>query len=106
VTRRLVKELEKAKKRFMVRLKQRAAREAKDTAITFEELGVDQLFVDEAEFGANDGIGPEVRAFGKPVPRRHEVRRREYDPPDLDDTDVNDEEMVRNKSGLMMGQGP
>lgn len=46
---RLVKELEKTKKRFTARLKQRAARESKDNAITFEELGVDQIFVDEAD---------------------------------------------------------
>ena len=48
-TRRIVKELEKAKKRLTAKLKQRADRERKDKAVTFEELGVDQLFVDEAD---------------------------------------------------------
>ncbi len=42
-------ELEKAKKRLTAKLKQRADRERKDKAVTFEELGVDQLFVDEAD---------------------------------------------------------
>ena len=41
--RRIVKELEKAKKRLTVRLKKRADRESKDRTLTFEELGVDQL---------------------------------------------------------------
>lgn len=51
--RRLVKELEKAKKRFVAKLKARADRERKDDAITFEGLGVDQLFVDEADMYKN-----------------------------------------------------
>jgi N12 class adenine-specific DNA methylase len=51
--RRIVKELEKAKKRLMVRLKKRADRESKDQTMTFEELGVDQLFVDEADLYKN-----------------------------------------------------
>ena len=48
-SRRIVKELEKAKKRLATKLKQRADRERKDNAISFEELGIDQLFVDEAD---------------------------------------------------------
>jgi N12 class adenine-specific DNA methylase len=51
--RRIVKELEKAKKRLIVRLKKRADRDSKDQAMTFEELGVDQLFVDEADLYKN-----------------------------------------------------
>jgi len=51
--RRIVKELEKAKKRLTVRLKKRADRESKDRTLTFEELGVDQLFVDEADLYKN-----------------------------------------------------
>ena len=51
--RRIVKELEKAKKRFAAKLKQRADRENKDNVISFEELGVDQLFVDEADLYKN-----------------------------------------------------
>lgn len=47
--RRIVKELEKAKKRLAAKLKQRADRERKDNVISFEELGVDQIFVDEAD---------------------------------------------------------
>ena len=51
--RRIVKELEKARKRLGVRLKKRADRESKDNALTFEELGIDQLFVDEADLYKN-----------------------------------------------------
>ncbi len=51
----LVKELEKAKKRLTVRLKKRADRDSKDQTLTFEELGVDQLFVDEADLYKNLG---------------------------------------------------
>lgn len=46
---RIVKELEKAKKRLEVRIRNKADREAKDRGITFEELGVDSMFVDEAD---------------------------------------------------------
>jgi N12 class adenine-specific DNA methylase len=53
--RRIVKDLEKAKKRLMVRLKKRASRDSKDRTMTFEELGVDQLFVDEADLYKNLG---------------------------------------------------
>jgi N12 class adenine-specific DNA methylase len=51
--RRIVKELEKAKKRLVARLKKRADRERKDDMLTFEELGVDQVFVDEADLYKN-----------------------------------------------------
>ncbi|HUE15276.1 MAG TPA: DEAD/DEAH box helicase family protein [Planctomycetaceae bacterium] len=50
---RVVKELEKAKKRLVVKLKERADREGKDNTLTFEELGVDQIFVDEADLYKN-----------------------------------------------------
>jgi hypothetical protein len=46
---RIVKELEKAKKRLGAKLKQRADRERKDNPISFKELGIDQIFVDEAD---------------------------------------------------------
>jgi N12 class adenine-specific DNA methylase len=45
---RTVKELEKAKARLMAKIMERAARESKDDAMTFEELGIDSMFVDEA----------------------------------------------------------
>lgn len=46
---RIVKELERAKKKLETRLKTLAAEARKDNTITFEELGVDRLFVDEAQ---------------------------------------------------------
>src|SRR5438128_5129409 len=46
--RRLVKEIERAKKRLESRLQALAAEHKKDMTLTFEELGVDRLFVDEA----------------------------------------------------------
>ncbi|MEI6083700.1 MAG: DEAD/DEAH box helicase [Verrucomicrobiota bacterium] len=51
--RRLVKELERAKKRLEARLQALAAEHKKDNTLTFEELGVDRLFVDEAHFFKN-----------------------------------------------------
>ncbi len=48
-----MKELEKAKKRLVAKLKKRADRESKDDTLTFEELGVDQIFVDEADLYKN-----------------------------------------------------
>jgi len=50
---RIVKSLERAKKRLEVRLKELAASEKKDDGLTFEELGVDRLFVDEAHYFKN-----------------------------------------------------
>ncbi len=46
---RMVKELERAKKRLEFKLKSLAAEHRKDNTLTFEELGVDRLFVDEAQ---------------------------------------------------------
>ncbi len=51
--RRIIKELEKAKKRLVVRMKKRADRDSKDRTLTFEELGVSQIFVDEADLYKN-----------------------------------------------------
>lgn len=51
--RRLVKELEKAKKRLEAKLQTLAAEHKKDNTLTFEELGVDRIFVDEAHYFKN-----------------------------------------------------
>jgi N12 class adenine-specific DNA methylase len=51
--RRLVKRLESAKKKLEKKLKELTAQEKKDTTLTFEELGVDRLFVDEAHLFKN-----------------------------------------------------
>lgn len=45
---RIVKQLVKARKRLAAKIRTKANREEKDQTITFEELGIDQLFVDEA----------------------------------------------------------
>jgi N12 class adenine-specific DNA methylase len=50
---RIVKQLERAKKKLESKLKELAANEKKDDALTFEELGVDRLFVDEAHYFKN-----------------------------------------------------
>jgi N12 class adenine-specific DNA methylase len=83
--RRLVKELEKAKKRLQAKLRKRANRESKDETLTFEELGIDYLFVDEADLllsgvgcskGAMNGViavisavksSIECSAFSRPI---------------------------------------
>ena len=51
--RRLVKEIERAKKRLEARLQALTAEHKKDNTLTFEELGVDRLFVDEAHYFKN-----------------------------------------------------
>ncbi|MCW5552122.1 MAG: hypothetical protein KIS67_08135 [Verrucomicrobiae bacterium] len=51
--RRLVKEIERAKKRLEAKLQALAAEHKKDNTLTFEELGVDRLFVDEAHYFKN-----------------------------------------------------
>ncbi len=48
-----MKSLERAKKRLEGKLKELAASEKKDDGLTFEELGVDRLFVDEAHYFKN-----------------------------------------------------
>lgn len=46
---RMVKQLAAAKKRLEARIKKLSAEHRKDDTLTFEELGVDRLFVDEAQ---------------------------------------------------------
>ena len=50
---RIVKALERAKKQLEGKLKELAAADKKDDGFTFEELGVDRLFVDEAHYFKN-----------------------------------------------------
>ncbi|MBU6400641.1 MAG: DEAD/DEAH box helicase family protein [Verrucomicrobia bacterium] len=52
-SRRIVKDLERAKKRLETRLKTLIAEAKKDNTLTFEEIGVDRLFVDEAHYFKN-----------------------------------------------------
>ncbi len=54
--RRIVKELEKAKKRLATKLKDRADRENKDNAVSFEQMGIDRIFVDESDLYKNLGF--------------------------------------------------
>lgn len=54
--RRIVKMLESAKKRLSKKIEDRAKRETKDNTITFEELGIDRIFVDEADLYKNLGF--------------------------------------------------
>lgn len=54
--RSIVKQLEKAKKRHVAKLKDRAGREKKDDGVTFEQLGIDRMFVDEADLYKNLGF--------------------------------------------------
>ena len=59
--RRIVKELEKAKKRLTTKLKERADREHKDDAITFEQMGIDRIFVDESDLYKNLGFTSKMK---------------------------------------------
>ena len=63
----LVKELEKAKKRLIAKLKERADRERKDDGVDFEQLGIDRIFVDEADLFKNLGfVSKMTRVAGLP----------------------------------------
>jgi N12 class adenine-specific DNA methylase len=46
---RLVKELERVRKRLSMKLESLSAAQKKDNTLTFEELGIDRLFIDEAQ---------------------------------------------------------
>jgi N12 class adenine-specific DNA methylase len=50
---RTVKQLESAKKKLETKLKSLSAEDRKDNTLTFEELGVDRIFVDEAHYYKN-----------------------------------------------------
>lgn len=54
--RRIVKMLAAAKKRLAKKIEDRAKREKKDKTIGFEELGIDRIFVDEADEFKNLGF--------------------------------------------------
>ena len=44
-----IKQMEKTRKSLLVRLEKLSAKEKKDNVVTFEQLGVDRLFVDESQ---------------------------------------------------------
>lgn len=50
---RIIKQLEKTKKKLEAKLQARVKEETKDNVITFEETGVDQLYIDEAHLFKN-----------------------------------------------------
>ena len=59
-----IKQLEKAKKAIEVRLKKLNDQSRKDNVVTFEELGVDRLFIDEAHFYKNLAAISKMRNVG------------------------------------------
>ncbi len=66
-SRSIVKQLEKAKKRLEEKIKARLAREKKDDGVTFEQLGIDRVFVDEADLYKNLGFTTKMgRVAGLP----------------------------------------
>jgi N12 class adenine-specific DNA methylase len=66
-SRSIVKQLEKAKKRLEEKIQARAAREQKDDGVTFEQLGIDRVFVDEADLYKNLGFATKMsRIAGLP----------------------------------------
>src|SRR5437763_811748 len=65
--RSIVKQLEKAKKRLEEKIQARVARERKDDGVTFEQLGIDRIFVDEADLYKNLGFATKMsRIAGLP----------------------------------------
>ena len=59
-----VKQLESARKKLRARLERLTAEERKDDVVTFEELGVDRLFVDEAHLYKNLFFATKMRNVG------------------------------------------
>lgn len=59
-----IKQLEKMKKSLTVKLEKLNAQERKDDMITFEELGVDRLFVDESHYYKNLFLYTKMRNVG------------------------------------------
>ncbi|MGN0173761.1 MAG: DEAD/DEAH box helicase family protein, partial [Acutalibacteraceae bacterium] len=59
-----VKQLEKTKKSLNAKLEKLNSQERKDNVITFEELGVDRLFVDEAHYYKNLYLYTKMRNVG------------------------------------------
>jgi N12 class adenine-specific DNA methylase len=74
--RRIVKELEKAKKRLTTKLKERADRENKDDAISFEQMGIDRVFVDESDLLQESRFRVEDDAHRRPPQYRKQPRAR------------------------------
>jgi N12 class adenine-specific DNA methylase len=65
--RSIVKQLEKAKKRLEEKIQARLLREQKDDGVTFEQLGIDRIFVDEADLFKNLGFATKMnRIAGLP----------------------------------------
>ena len=52
-TRFTIKQMEKTKKRLEERLGKLNSQERKDNVVTFEQLGVDHIFVDESHYYKN-----------------------------------------------------
>jgi N12 class adenine-specific DNA methylase len=66
--RSIIKSLEKAKKRLVAKIEDRAGREKKDDGVTFEQLGIDRMFVDEADVYKNLGFTTKMqRIAGLPT---------------------------------------
>ena len=59
-----IKQLEKAKKAVEMRLKKLNDQSRKDNVVTFEELGVDRLFIDEAHYYKNLAAISKMRNVG------------------------------------------
>lgn len=68
--RSLIKEIEKAKKRREAKLKELSAGEKKDQNLTFEEMGVDKLYVDEAHMYKNLEFMTKMRGVSAPASQR------------------------------------
>jgi hypothetical protein len=56
-----IKQMEKTKKSLEAKLEKLAAKEKKDNVVTFEELGVDRIFVDEAHSFKNLFLATKMR---------------------------------------------
>ena len=73
-----VKQMEKKKKSLETRLKKLQREDKKDDVITFEQLGVDMLFVDESDFYKNLFVYTKKRAEIRRYVRKMPVYGRNY----------------------------
>ena len=59
-----IKQLEKSRKSLQTKLKKLNDQSRKDDVVTFEELGVDRLFIDESHFYKNLFLATKMRNVG------------------------------------------
>lgn len=76
-----VKQLEKTKKSLTVKLEKLNDQSRKDDVVTFEELGIDRLFIDESHYYKNLFYIPKCGMWAALLRRKHRNQRPFYEVP-------------------------